>query len=304
MNWFVALCPLVIKMYFFQTKLVEQPTQALLLDASGKSAAAHHPIVDFANCSLDAAKQNRNFTERAIFVFVTDRHQKSSWVVKIRGPGTLVQSPSVEIELIGLVNKLDGAMVISLFPESEGHDGLRILKEAIERIGIAIRRAGQNCRCANALQAEGILFGYDRLSKEISQLAQELPERLRVALRENQTFHLRESGFDFGKLHRAIVDENNRVSRDVPSFQDAADRFGFWTPVNVDWIQRLLSDQQVFSCKGLFHQRRVILAGNGSQHAGARQGGDELLVEPVNVRLLIEMPRDSVNAVFPQDSRP
>src|SRR5258707_7031076 len=192
-------------------------------------------------------------------------------------------------------------MVIFVFAKSKGHDGLRILKEAIERIGIAIRRAGQNCGRANALQAEGILFGYDRLSKEISQTAQELSERLRVALRKNKTFHLRKSGFDFSKLHRAIVNENNRVGRDVPSFQDAANRFRFWTPVNVDWIQRLVSDQQVFSCKGLFHHRRVILAGNGSQHAGARQGGDELLVEPVNVRLLIEMPRDSVNAVFPQD---
>src|SRR6266404_6353804 len=133
-------------------------------------------------------------------------------------------------------------MIIFLFAKSEGHDGLCILKEAIERIGIAIRRAGQNCRRANALQAEGILFGYDRLSKEISQPAQELPERLRVALRKNQTFHLRESGFDFGKLHRAIVNENSRVSRDVPSFQDAANRFRFWIPVNVDWIQRLFAD--------------------------------------------------------------
>src|SRR5712672_1084484 len=195
-------------------------------------------------------------------------------------------------------------MIIFLFAKSEGHDGLRILKEAIERVGIAIRRRGQNCRSANALQAEGILFGYDRLSKEISQTAQELPERLRVALRKDQTFHLRKSGFDFSKLHRAIVNENNRIGRDVPSFQDAANRFGFWTPVNVDWIQRLLSDQQVFSCKGLFHKRRVILAGDGGQNAGARQGGDKLLVQPVNVRLLIEMPRDSVNAVLPQDSGP
>src|SRR5258705_11925843 len=128
-------------------------------------------------------------------------------------------------------------MVIFVFAKSEGHDGLRILKEAIERVGITIRRGGQNCCCANALQAEGILFGYDRLSKEISQPAQELPERLSVTLRKNQTFHLRKSGLDFGKLHPAIVDENDRVGGDVPSFQDAADRFRFWTPVNVDWIQ-------------------------------------------------------------------
>src|SRR5882672_4561507 len=150
-------------------------------------------------------------------------------------------------------------MVIFVFAKSKGHGGLRILKEAIERIGIAIRRGGQNCRGANALQAEGILFGYNRLSKEISQPAQELPERLRVTLRKNQTFHLRKSGFDFGKFHRAIVNENDRVGRDVPSFQDAADRFGFWTPVSIDRIQRLLSDQQVFSCQGLFHKRGVIL---------------------------------------------
>src|SRR5882762_5431543 len=157
MKWFVALRPLVIKMYFFQTELVEQPTQALLLDAPGKSAAAHHPIANFGDCSVGAAKQNRDFAERAIFVFVTDRHQKSSWVVKIGGPGTLVQSPSVEIELIGLVNKLEGSLVILLFAKGEDNRGLRILKEAIERVGIVIRRAGQSCRCANALQTDGIL---------------------------------------------------------------------------------------------------------------------------------------------------
>ena len=265
LDWLVTIRRLVIKGDFLEIEIFEEPAQALLLDAAGKCAAAHDPIINSGRRSLHPAEKNGYLTERAIFVFVADAHQECRWVAKIGAPCGLIQALSVKVELICLVNELEGPMVVLFLAESDHDGGMSVLKKTIQRSSFAICRVTQSGRCPDAIQTDGIFVRNDRFSEEVAQTPQELPKSLPIGLWENQTFDLGESSFDFGEFHRTVVDENYSVGSDVPCFQDAANGLRFRAPINVNRIQGSLADQQVFSLEGLFNEGRVILAGHCEQ---------------------------------------
>src|ERR1700686_3603475 len=83
---FIAIGWLVGKSNLLQIEILEQPTQTLVLDSPGKSAATHHPGINSGCFALHPAKQNGNLAKSAIFIVVADCHQKSVPVVEIRHP--------------------------------------------------------------------------------------------------------------------------------------------------------------------------------------------------------------------------
>src|SRR5579859_7082150 len=108
-------------------------------------------MIDGGLGAVDAAEQNGDFSEGAKLVLVGDGHQEGAGLLEVSGPGRLVETPAIEVELVGLVEQFESATVVLIFAEIESDGSLRVLKETVERNGVAVGCVAQSLCAADAV---------------------------------------------------------------------------------------------------------------------------------------------------------
>src|SRR5579884_1451640 len=66
----------------------------------------------------------------------------------------------------------------------------------------------------------------------------------------------------------------------------------------------MLRREQITAPQSLCDQRRIVLRGDGDQHAAFSQSGQKLLVKAVVLGMVLQVPADAFHAHFAYDAAP
>src|SRR5262245_104293 len=117
---------LIVEREGVHSELGEESSQALVLDTSGKGAAAHHPGVNAHARGPDLACEGGDLAERSELISVRDTHEECVVSRQMSMPVLIRVAPAVQIELVRLVDQLQrpGVRCILAIVDSDRRAGL------------------------------------------------------------------------------------------------------------------------------------------------------------------------------------
>src|SRR5450631_3542486 len=103
-----------------------------MLNTPAKGPATHDPILDNNTSRLDSTGHHSNLSQRAILILVCDGQQKRIRVLEEALPRSLGQPPSIQVELIRLINELKGPAVGLVFRKLKLEFSLGLFKKCFD----------------------------------------------------------------------------------------------------------------------------------------------------------------------------
>src|SRR5262245_53416640 len=265
-----------------------------MLDPTAECATAHHPHINEKLVVALSCTQYGDLSQRTVFVPVTCREQMGFGILQIAPPFRIVESSSVQVELIRLIDQLERAGIRRILDRAESDLGFVSLEKV----------RGQRWLGAEAVCPKSVFFRNEAFAEQIAEAIEQSQTCVRIVFRKQQTLNAGKSSLHFSQLHGAVIYKDNAVRTDVPGLQDAADCYRLWAPAHFDREDVIHIEQEVGPCERLADHGRIVFAGNRHEHTRVCQDRKLLLVERMMVAMAIEGPRDAVNSGFADDAAP